>query len=79
MTAHWYSWEQQFCIKGLEFGKVGEDFDIWEADFINLERGIFVSGGNFLVDWRRIIWMTILRVASLLGVHGRSKTILGGR
>lgn len=78
MTAHWYSWEQQFCIKGLEFGKVGEDFDIWEADFINLERGIFVSGGNFLVDWRRIIWIISFRVASFVGVLRRSRTTLRG-
>ena len=56
-----------------------EDFGKQEMDFGNLEGGILVCGGSVLVNWRTIIWMTSLCVASLVGVLRRSRMTLGGR
>ena len=77
-TAHWHSWEQHFGRLVMEFGKVEENFCKREMDFGNSEGGILVCGGSILVDGRRSIWITSLRIACLVRILGTSRTTLLG-
>ena len=55
-----------------------EVFGKHEMNVGNLEGDIWVCGGSILVDKRRSIWTTSLRVARLVRILGRSRTTLVG-
>ena len=62
----------------MKVGKMEENFCKQEMEFGNSEGGILVCGGSSLVDGKRGIWITSLRIACLVRILGTSRTTLLG-